>query len=114
MQWLTLLAEDVERSGSKAKTAARIGISRSAVSLALAGRYPAATDKLEAKVLEALAGMVPCPYDGQDIPRRSCRDRASRPMPMSTARELRAWTACQSCPHKPQPEKEAAHGPSHA
>jgi hypothetical protein len=109
MHWLTLLAEDVARTGSKAKTAARIGISRSAVSLALAGRYPAATDKLEAKVLEALAGMVPCPYDSQDIPRRSCRDRALRPMPMSSARELRSWTACQSCPHQP---KEAAHGPA--
>jgi hypothetical protein len=100
MHWLTLLAEDVARSGSKAATARRVGVSRTAVSLALAEKYPADdTRRLEGKVLAALAGRVACPHDGTDIARRACADRATSPMPMSSPAALRAWMACRTCPH---------------
>lgn len=108
MHWLTLLADDVARTGSKAKTAARIGVSRSAVSLALLGRYPAGTQRLEAKVLEVLAGQVACPHDGTEIARRSCIERANAPMPMSSPEALRAWVACRTCPNRPDLAKDAA------
>lgn len=110
MNWLTLLAEEVMRTGSKAKAAKRIGISRSAVSLALSGRYPARTDRIEAKVLEALAGRVTCPHDGTDIPRRACTQRATAPMPMSSPTQLRAWHACQACPNRPRTPAEPEGG----
>jgi len=107
MSWLILLANDVARTGSKAATARKIGISRTAVSLALSGKYPAEdTSRIEAKVLEALAGRVPCPHDRTDIARRACSDRATAPMPMSNPVELRAWTACGACPNRP---KEGSH-----
>jgi len=103
VHWLTLLAADVEQTGSKAATARRIGISRTAVSLALAGKYPAEdTSRIEARVLAALAGRVPCPHDRTDIARSDCADRAARPMPMSSPTELRAWTACRACAHQPK------------
>ncbi len=103
MHWLTLLAEDVARTGSKAATARKIGISRAAVSLLLAGKYPAAdTAPMGAKVLGALAGRVPCPHDGVDLARAACAERAGAPMPMSSPASLRAWTACRTCPHAPK------------
>lgn len=97
MHWLTLLAADVERSGSKAATARRVGVSRTAISLALKGTYPGDTGRLEAKVMAALAGRVPCPHDGTDIARDACAERSSSPMPMSGPAALRAWTACRTC-----------------
>ena len=109
MHWLTLLAEDVARTGSKAETARRISagcgakVSRTAVSLLLAGKYPAAdTAPMAAKVLAALAGRVPCPHDGVDLARAACAERAGAPMPMSSPASLRAWTACRTCPHAPK------------
>lgn len=107
MQWLTLLAEEVARTGSKAKAAKKVGISRSAVSLVLAGRYPANTERVAAKVLDALAGRVTCPHDGTDIPRKVCTDRATAPMPMSSPAQLRAWTACQACANRPKEDADA-------
>ena len=107
MPWLALLADDVALTGSKAATARKIGISRTAVSLLLDGKYQAKDlGRVQAKVLEALAGRVPCPHDRTDIARRACSDRATAPMPMSNPAELRAWTACGACPNRP---KEGSH-----
>lgn len=100
MGWLELLRDDVARTGSIGRTAVRVGVSRTAVSLALAGKYPSGTGKLAAKVLAALSDRVACPHLGATIARAACADRASRPMPMSSAAELRAWSACQACPNK--------------
>ncbi len=108
MRWLTLLAADVAKTGSKAATARRVGISRTAVSLALAGKYPAEdTSRIEARVLAALAGRVPCPHEGTDIARPTCTDRSGRPMPMSSPAELRAWMACRTCLHRPKESNDA-------
>lgn len=107
MDWLTLLEEDVKRTGSKAKTALKLGISRPAVSLALLGRYPASTKKLEAKVLKLLADRVHCPFDGTDIARGECQTRAAALMPQSSPAEFRAWSACQSCPNNPKELSDA-------
>lgn len=106
--WLTLLAEDVARTGSKAATARKVGVSRSAVSLALAGKYPARDlSRLANKVLDALAGRVSCPHDGGDIARAACAERAAAPMPMSSPASLRAWTACRSCLNRPKEANDA-------
>ncbi|MBI3445599.1 MAG: LacI family transcriptional regulator [Magnetospirillum sp.] len=110
MLWLTLLQAEVDRLGSKAAAARQVGISRTAVSLALAGKYPANdTAPLEAKVLAKLAHRIPCPHDRAEIARGDCAGRANAPMPMAGASALRAWTACQSCPHRPKESKEVDH-----
>lgn len=99
--WLQLLGDAVAREGSKARVAGLLGVSRSAVSLALAGKYPAGTAKLEARVLDRLAHRVDCPYLGRDIAANTCRSTASQPMSVSSPAAFRAWRACQTCPHKP-------------
>jgi len=85
--------------GGTAAVARLIGKSRSALSLYLAGKYPAkTTDAIEAAILRALAGRVACPHLGRDLAAHECRDFADRPMPMSNAGALRHWHACQNCP----------------
>ncbi|OLN30423.1 Phage protein [Desulfovibrio sp. DV] len=84
---------------SIAATARRLGYSRTAVSLALAGKYPGGTDKLAAKVLAVLGG-VACPQLGHDVTAAECADKAGA-MPTSSPAALRLWRACQICPHRP-------------
>ena len=98
--WLDLLKAEVERSGNMAETARLVGVSRTAVSLALAGKYPTSTRKLESKVMAALSRRVECPHLGGSLTRAACADRSTRPMPQSSAAELRAWRACQGCDHR--------------
>lgn len=100
--WLSLLRQEVARAGSIQKAADRVGVSRAAVSLALAGRYPASTRKLSAKVLRALAGRMACPLQADGISPADCAARRDQPMPMSRPAELRAWTTCQNCPNRPK------------
>ena len=97
--WLALLAEEVARTSITA-AAHRIGYSRTAVSLALAGKYPGDPAKVAAKVLEVL-GTVECPHLGFAVTAARCAD-ASGQMPTSSPGDLRLWRACQGCPHKPQ------------
>ena len=53
--WVKLLKEEAERT-SIAACARKIGYSRPAVSLALKGRYPAGTARLERRVMRVLGG----------------------------------------------------------
>jgi DNA-binding transcriptional regulator YdaS (Cro superfamily) len=95
--WLKLLAEEVSRAGSIKAVADRLGISRTSVSLALAGRYPAKTTKLELLVLETFQDMVRCPFLDADITREICRGHRCRPMPQSDPAKLRHWGSCRKC-----------------
>lgn len=100
--WIDLLRDDVVRSGSINKTAQKIGVSRSSISLALSGKYPAGTKSLEAKVREALTGLIECPFHGASIPAADCVSSSHAPMPTSSPAALRMWSACQTCPQKPK------------
>lgn len=92
--WLSLLRAEVARTNT-VKAARRVGCARSAVSMALAGKYPAATDSLAAKVM-AVLGRVACPLAG-DITASDCADSRARPMPSGSRQAFRAWRVCQSC-----------------
>lgn len=92
--WLSLLRAEVERTNT-VKAAARIGVARSAVSMALSGKYPAGTERLAEKVMGAL-GQVACPQMGE-ITAVECASRRDRAMPTASRQSLQAWRECRSC-----------------
>lgn len=103
--WLELLAGAVEAS-SKADVARELGVSRSAVSLLLAGKYPGGTERMAVRVLNRYA-RLDCPHTGHPVTPERCR-RLAGPVPTSSPAALRQWRACQACPNKPNQNKEDA------
>lgn len=103
--WRALLAEEVART-SITVAAKRLGYSRTAISLALSGKYIGSTDKVAASVL-AVLGSVDCPHLGLAVQPTKCAASAGK-MPTSSPGDLRLWRACQGCPHKPQTERRPA------
>lgn len=97
--WLDLLRDAVAASSITA-VAERLGLSRTAVSLVLAGKYGAKTDRIEAKVLAAL-GQVHCPAQGADIPPDQCRTFREARAPMHNPIAMQHWRICQHCPNNP-------------
>ncbi|MGD9611179.1 MAG: LacI family transcriptional regulator [Desulfovibrionaceae bacterium] len=108
--WRSLLIGEAART-SIAATARRLGYSRTAVSLVLAGKYPGRTDRLAAKVLAEL-GRVTCPHLGREVTPGDCALNGGR-MPTSSPAALRLWRACQTCPHNTIHRPETA-GKEHA
>lgn len=96
--WLELLKSAVDRS-SKQAVARDLGISRTAVSLVVDGKYPAKTDAIEKKVIEVY-GSVPCPHLDQEISLNQCRSYHQSEVPTSSPRAMKHWQACQGCPNK--------------
>lgn len=96
--WLKLLTDAVEKS-SKQAVADDLGISRTAISLVMNGKYPASTDKIEALVM-ALYSRVDCPHLGESIAITQCKRHHSEKAPTSSPRAMRLWRACQTCPNK--------------
>lgn len=93
--WLTLLTAAVAAS-NKAQVAAAIGISRTAISLVMSGKYPASTDKIAARVLEVYGRMV-CPHLGAEITPAQCKSHHTSQAPTSSPRAMKHWRACLSC-----------------
>lgn len=120
-QWFDLLRDACKRLARK-DVAEAIGVSAPVVSQALngSGKYgsgQASTDKLAQKVMHTF-GQYKCPHlseqatDGQAviITAEQCRGYAHRDAPTASARDMRHWQACNSCPHKaltapPQPRE---------
>lgn len=98
-EWFSLLSEEAERTSITA-AAARLGYSRTSISLVLAGKYPGGTDNLAAKVLEVFS-MVECPHLGFSVTPAKCVASSGK-MPTSSPGDLRLWRACQACPHRPE------------
>ena len=98
--WIELLAAEVEAS-NMTRAGERIGMSRSAVSLALANRYPSPnTTGVEQRVIEALDG-THCPAQEAVITSDQCRSYRQRQAPTHNPMAMRAWRTCQNCPHNP-------------
>lgn len=108
-RWIRLLAAEVEASNRRLAAEA-CGLSRTAVSLALANRYPSpSTQGLERRVIEALDGRD-CPAWGERISVEQCRDYREQPTPTHNPMAMRKWQACQSCPHNPGRITDAGKG----
>jgi hypothetical protein len=95
--WLSLIRAAATRYGGIKAVADVVGVSRTALSLALAGKYPGKTAKLEAKVLRRLTS-VECPHLGTTIVFEQCAFHRTRSPPSSSPAKLNHWIACQSCP----------------
>ncbi|MFE0757214.1 hypothetical protein ACFW16_24860 [Inquilinus sp. NPDC058860] len=100
---VALLRAEASRRGSIRAVADAIGRSRTAVSLALSGKYPASdTSRFEAAVLAAL-DQVECPFLAERVQRDRCR-LALGPCPTHAPHAAAHWRACQTCLNKPQEE----------
>jgi len=102
---LRLLRETAERT-SIARAAEAIGYSRSAVSLALAGKYERDLKPMAGAAIARL-GRVRCPHLRMEIAAEACEGHRSKPMPTSAAAALRHWQACRRCPHNPVADRRA-------
>jgi len=98
MDWLTLLRAKVAASSNQA-VADELAVSRTTISLVLADKYPAKTDKIAAKVT-GLYARITCPHTGIEITHATCRTTATAGTPTSSPQAMRQWRACQSCQHK--------------
>lgn len=95
-----LLAEQVLVLGSKQAAATALGVSRTAVSLYLAGKLGAAggrVDRLEARILAMWSNRLICPHLARDMSAKTCTANRTRPMPTSDPAALKLWIACKSC-----------------
>lgn len=97
--WLELLTEAVDAS-NRAEVAKELGVSRTAVSLLLLGRYPGNTNRMAARILERYA-RVDCPHTGKNVTPDHCRKFTGQ-VPSSSPAALRQWRACRACPHTPE------------
>ena len=95
MDWLTLLRAKVAASSNQA-VADELDVSRTTISLVLADKYPAKTDKIAVKVMDMYA-RVTCPHTGIEITHAECRATSNASTPTSSPQAMRQWRACQSC-----------------
>lgn len=93
--WRSLLIAAVEAS-SKARVAAELGVSRTAVSLVVSDKYPADTRHIANRVLDVY-GRIACPHLGTDISQAQCKSYYSSQPPTSSPRAMKHWRACQNC-----------------
>lgn len=100
-EWLGWLRDRTDQLGSIKAAADEVGISRTAVSLLLAGKYTAGTDKVAAKIIAFSSGdRVWCPHLQAAIGADACAAHSTAPMPMSDPAALRHWIACKTCPYR--------------
>ena len=95
---LDLIRTEVERTGSIQAVADALGYSRTAISLALDGRYKGSTARIEARAHERL-GRVHCPHQRQEIPLPTCQRLREAEMPTASPAAWRQWQACLTCPN---------------
>ncbi|MFG1409482.1 hypothetical protein V5G24_00080 [Xanthobacter sp. VTT E-85241] len=96
---LALLRDAVKQRRSIAAVAHALGYSRSAISMALAGKYVGGTARLRARILEVLVHQVQCPHLGEPIAPSACRDLRERPMSTANRDAIKQWQACRMCAH---------------
>jgi len=98
--WFVLLASAVTNS-SREQIAQKLGVSRTAISLVMSGKYPANTQKISVKVLALLDGWH-CPYLGADISAKDCNTVHASPTPSHDPAQLAHRRVCRNCPNKPK------------
>lgn len=108
--WISLLAREVEQS-NRTRAGARIGMSRTAVTLVLANNYPSpSTAAVERRVMNAL-GRIDCIALGEVITAEQCQTYREKPAPTHNPHAMQHWRACQHCPSNPHcAAKEQRHG----
>jgi len=95
--WLDLLQKKADDT-SITSVGLELGLSRTTISLVLAGKYPANTDKIAQRVLDTY-GRITCPHLNEEITLSACRQHHTAAVPTSSPRAMKHWRACQSCPN---------------
>lgn len=111
--FVQLLGAEVARS-NMTRTASRIGMSRTAVSLVLANRYPSpSTAGVEKRVMDVL-GRLQCVALGEVITSEQCQSWREKAAPTHNPNAMQHWRACQHCPNNPSCNaQENAHARIH-
>lgn len=111
--WINLLSAEVERT-NKTVASQRIGMSRTAVSLVLANRYPSpSTAGVEKRVMDVL-GRLECVALGEVITSAQCQSWREKAAPTHNPNAMQHWRACQHCPNNPSCNaQENAHARIH-
>lgn len=99
-EFIQVLADLVESTGSKKAAADQIGIDRASVSTLLANKYPASTAKMEGKIL-AFTNAKTCPLLGE-ISGVECQKNRELPYIGSNQQRIALFRACRQCKHNPQ------------
>ena len=99
--WMKILEEETRKKGN-ATVARELGISASAVSLVLSGKYPASTDKIEKRIMGIYGadGMIDCPILGLIKPDKCATswERAKKiGMKAGNPATIRLYKACAAC-----------------
>lgn len=98
--FIRLLAAEVTAT-DRTKAAARIGMSRSAVSLVLENKYPSPTTKgVERRVMDVL-GRIECVAIGDTLTVEQCQGFYQRQAPTHNPQAMQHWRVCQQCPFNP-------------
>lgn len=105
-QWVDVLRTEAAKPGrSKQAIADELDVSRTAISLIVAGKYSAGMDKFAekhaSKVMALYAHQVWCPHLRASITPDACADHHSAPMNTSDPAKLKHWAACRSCKNNP-------------
>lgn len=106
MSWQALLRQEVAAS-SCAAAARKFGVSRTSVSLLLAGKYPGDVRRMARRISTLLAPEreVECPYTGGKITITECAGTSAR-IPTSGPAALRHWKACRDCARNPHTKEQ--------
>lgn len=97
--WLQML-QDAVKASSQTAVAVRLNVSRTTVSLVLAGKYPGKTDRVAARVMDVF-GQVKCTHTGQPIALTVCVSYANRRAPLNNPFEMTHWRTCRTCEFRP-------------
>jgi len=95
------LLERAVAASSISKVADALGYSRPSVSMALSKKYPGDTDKLRARILDALNGRVSCPALSRELSQNECRTYRDRPIPSGPRSAVSQWQTCRHCDANP-------------
>lgn len=106
-RWYTLLDQAVAEHpdgcagvAERLRRAGEVRVSRTQLSLVIAGKYPARTERLAAKVL-AVLDRRSCPYLGAEVDLPHCVEVNRGPAPTWDPAALDNRRICQTCPHRP-------------
>ena len=105
MTWEDLLKAEVTKRG-KHQVAMELSIARSSLDLALSGKYPASTDRIEQKVLRTYGSnnKVDCPVLGEisviDCRRHCKNSKKYGNKATGNPVTLKLYVTCPNCPNR--------------
>nr|DAI24849.1 MAG TPA: hypothetical protein [Caudoviricetes sp.] len=102
----SICRREVDKAGSTAPVAKKIGYARSSVALYLAGRYTANVDKIEKKIIGTYTNKILCPYTNEIIEKRECEEVEKQSLNTSNPVLFKLQLFCLSCPVKHNKKEE--------